>query len=79
LVFKSGYFPRVLGVLLIFASLGYLIDSFANVLLPNYTNYEARADSLEIGISGRSALGRMPQLFEKCRIRGASLSRLVPR
>ena len=36
LVFKSGYFPGILGVLLIFASLGYLIDSFANFLLPNY-------------------------------------------
>ncbi len=41
LVFKSGYFPRILGVLLIVASLGYLIDSFANVLMPNYETYEA--------------------------------------
>jgi hypothetical protein len=41
LVFKSGYLPRILGVLLICASLGYLIDSFANFLLPNYANYEA--------------------------------------
>ena len=41
LVFKSGYFPRVLGVLLIIASFGYLIDSFASFLLPNYNNYEA--------------------------------------
>lgn len=40
LVFKSGYFPRILGILLVAASLGYLIDSFANFLLPNYTNYE---------------------------------------
>jgi hypothetical protein len=41
LVFKSGYFPRILGVLLIVAASGYLIDSFANVLLPNYDDYEA--------------------------------------
>ena len=41
LVFKSGYFPRVLGVLLIVASFGYLIDSLASFLLPNYDNYEA--------------------------------------
>ena len=41
LVFKSGYFPRILGVLLIVASVGYLIDSFAKVLMPNYDNYEA--------------------------------------
>ena len=41
LVFKSGYFPRILGVLLIIASLGYLIDSFASFLLPTYEAYEA--------------------------------------
>jgi len=41
LVFKSGYIPRVLGVLLIMASFGYLIDSFAHFLLPNYADYEA--------------------------------------
>ena len=36
LVFKSGYIPRILGVLLIIAGLGYLIDSFGIFLLPNY-------------------------------------------
>jgi hypothetical protein len=36
LVFKSGYIPRILGVLLIVAPLGYLIDSFGKFLLPNY-------------------------------------------
>ena len=41
LIFKSGYIPRILGVLLIIASLGYLVDSFANFLLPNYRIYEA--------------------------------------
>ncbi len=35
-VFKSGYFPRILGVLLILGALGYLIDSFGNILFPNY-------------------------------------------
>ena len=29
LVFKSGFFPKILGVLLMIACLGYLIDSFA--------------------------------------------------
>jgi len=41
LVFKSGYFPRVLGILLIAASIGYLIDSFARFILPNYSDYES--------------------------------------
>jgi len=36
LVFKSGYVPRILGVLLIVASLGYLIEGFAHFLLPNF-------------------------------------------
>jgi hypothetical protein len=41
LIVKSGYIPKILGVLLIVASFGYLIDSFAHFLLSNYTNYEA--------------------------------------
>ena len=41
LVFKSGYFPRILGVLLIVASSGYLIDSFAGFLWPAYDDYAA--------------------------------------
>jgi hypothetical protein len=36
LLFKSDYFPRIFGVLLIFASFGYLIDCFTNFLLPDY-------------------------------------------
>lgn len=36
LVFKSGYFPRILGVLLIIASLSYLMDSFTSFLFPSY-------------------------------------------
>ena len=36
LIFKSDYVPRILGVLLIVASLGYLIDSFASVLSSDY-------------------------------------------
>jgi hypothetical protein len=34
LVFKSGFLPRVLGVLLIVGCFGYLIDSAAFFLLP---------------------------------------------
>ena len=36
LVFKSGFLPRILGVLLMIACFGYLIDTFARLLLPNY-------------------------------------------
>jgi hypothetical protein len=36
LIFKSGYFPRILGLLFIIASAGYLIDSFSHILIPNY-------------------------------------------
>jgi len=36
LIFKSGYFPKVLGVLFMIATLGYLIDSFAHILVANH-------------------------------------------
>ena len=36
LVYKSGYFPRMLGILLVVASFGYFIDSFGTLLLPQY-------------------------------------------
>ncbi|MHC4104233.1 MAG: DUF4386 domain-containing protein [Planctomycetota bacterium] len=36
LFMKSDYFPKILGVFLVFATFGYLLDSFTNFLLPNY-------------------------------------------
>lgn len=36
LIVRSGYFPRILGILFLIAGLGYLIDSFALLLLPSY-------------------------------------------
>jgi hypothetical protein len=39
LIIKSGFIPKFIGILLVIASLGYLIDSFANVLLVNYVEY----------------------------------------
>jgi hypothetical protein len=40
LVIKSGYVPRVLGLLLMVAGAGYLIDGFGRTLLSSYANYE---------------------------------------
>jgi hypothetical protein len=36
LIYKSGYVPKILGVLFVIASFGYLIDSFSHVLIANY-------------------------------------------
>ncbi|HEV3218162.1 MAG TPA: DUF4386 domain-containing protein [Candidatus Acidoferrales bacterium] len=36
LVYKSGFLPRILGVLLVIACFGYLTDSFASLLYPGY-------------------------------------------
>lgn len=36
LVYKSGFIPRILGVLLIIAGISYTIDSFTFILFPNY-------------------------------------------
>jgi hypothetical protein len=36
LIFKSGYFPRILGVLMVVGALGYLTDAYGNMLYPNY-------------------------------------------
>jgi hypothetical protein len=36
LIFKSGYFPRILGVLMVLPSLGYLTHGYGSFLFPNY-------------------------------------------
>jgi hypothetical protein len=41
LIFKSGYLPKILGVLFAIAAVGYLIDSFGQLLLANYTTTPA--------------------------------------
>lgn len=41
LTIRSDYIPSVLGVLLIIAAVGYLIDSFASFLSSDYANNEA--------------------------------------
>jgi hypothetical protein len=42
LVFKSGFLPRILGVLLIAACFGYLADDLTPLLLPSYANLVGR-------------------------------------
>lgn len=40
LILKSGYVPKTLGALLMFAAIGYLVDSFGRTLLASYVDYE---------------------------------------
>lgn len=48
LVFKSGFLPRILGVLLIAACFGYLADSFTPLLLPTYQGLVGRIANIPI-------------------------------
>ena len=48
LVYKSGYIPRILGVVLVVASLCYLIQTFGNILLPKYEEIFATIGFLSI-------------------------------
>ena len=50
LIFTSGYFPRVLGILFIVAACGYLIDSTGLLLFPGYDTTPAFV-SLSIAIA----------------------------
>lgn len=38
LIYKSGYFPKVLGILFIAAGIGYLFDTIGLLLVPSYTS-----------------------------------------
>lgn len=48
LVYRSGYIPRIVGVLLVFASSCYLIQTFGNILLPKYEEIFATIAFLSI-------------------------------
>lgn len=60
LVYKSGYIPRIIGVLLIIASLCYLSTNIANLLLPNYENYKTAIESV---LSVPMAIGELSLAF----------------
>ena len=49
LVFKSGYIPRILGILLMIGCVGYLIDFLTTVLFPNF----------DVLISGVTSIGEL--------------------
>jgi len=40
LIYKADFIPKILGIFLIIAGFGYLIDSFAHFLLINYQDYK---------------------------------------
>ncbi len=48
LVFRSGFLPRVLGVLLIAACFGYLADSLTPLLLPSYEDVVGRIANIAL-------------------------------
>jgi hypothetical protein len=50
LVFRSGFLPRILGVLLIAACFGYLADSLTPLLLPGYANIVGRIASIPLAL-----------------------------
>jgi hypothetical protein len=51
LVFKSGFLPRTLGVMLIAACFGYLADSLTPLLLPSYSHVVDRFASIPLTLS----------------------------
>jgi Domain of unknown function (DUF4386) len=48
LVFKSGFLPRIIGVLLIAACFGYLADSLTPLLLPSYASLVGRIANIPL-------------------------------
>jgi hypothetical protein len=53
LVYRSGYFPRVLGVLLAIGAVGYLVDRFVQFLAPGI------AEGVEPFVVAPAAVGEL--------------------
>jgi hypothetical protein len=53
LVYRSGYFPKVLGVLLVIGCFGYLVNLFAHFLAPGL------AESIELFVVAPAAVGEL--------------------
>ena len=50
LVYKSGFIPRILGILLITAGIAYMIDSFISLLFPSYRAFVHQPTLLFVAI-----------------------------
>jgi len=48
LIIKAEYFPNLLGILLLIASIGYLADSFARFVLINYETYKTIFENISL-------------------------------
>jgi hypothetical protein len=53
LVMRCGFIPKALGVLLMIAGLGYVLDSFTSLILPHYKSAVG-------GVAGSLELGEVP-------------------
>ena len=56
LLYISGYFPKILGILVIVASMGYFVDNFATFILPDYDAY---ADIFEMIVMTSALTGEL--------------------
>jgi hypothetical protein len=54
LVYRSGFLPRTLGILMVVSALGYLADSFTGFLVPQY------ADTLAVLVVATALIGELP-------------------
>jgi hypothetical protein len=54
LVYRSGFLPRILGILMMVSALGYLADSFTAFLFPQYT------DTLAVVVVVTALIGELP-------------------
>jgi hypothetical protein len=68
LIYKSGYFPRILGVLMVFAALGYLTHSYGSWLYPSY------AETLASVVGITAIIGELP-FFLWLAIKGVNVQR----
>ena len=81
LVYKAGYFPRILGILLMLASIGYLLQSYGAFVLPQYDELLSTV-VLVLAIPGELALaiyllwkGVNVELWEKRALLSSQIAR----